>query len=80
MSISLAPKFCEVHGSEVLALCSRAGLDVFEDEPFTKPGLTDCDNAVIVPHIASASLWTRAGMVRLYDKDLESLCPEAARR
>lgn len=43
----------------------RAGLDVFEDEPATKPGLVDCDNAVIVPHIASASLWTRAGMATL---------------
>ena len=41
----------------------RAGLDVFEDEPKMKPGLADCENAVIVPHIASASLWTRAGMV-----------------
>ena len=28
-----------------------------------KPGLADCANAVIVPHIASASLWTRSGMV-----------------
>ena len=27
-----------------------------------KPGLSECKNAVIVPHIASASLWTRAGM------------------
>lgn len=37
---------------------------MFEDEPDTKPGLLDCDNAVVVPHIASASFWTRAGMVR----------------
>ena len=29
-----------------------------------KPGLAECENAVIVPHIASATLWTRAGMVR----------------
>ena len=43
----------------------RVGLDVFEDEPDTKPGLLDCDNAVVVPHIASASFWTRAGMVCL---------------
>ena len=42
---------------------SRCGLDVFEDEPKMKPGLAECENAVIVPHIASASLWTRAGMV-----------------
>lgn len=40
------------------------GLDVFEDEPVMKPGLAECENAVIVPHIASASLWTRSGMVR----------------
>ena len=38
-------------------------MDVFEDEPNMKAGLAECDNAVIVPHIASASFWTRAGMV-----------------
>lgn len=27
------------------------------------PGLDHCENVVIVPHIASASLWTRSGMV-----------------
>ncbi|GMH43611.1 hypothetical protein BSKO_11533 [Bryopsis sp. KO-2023] len=43
----------------------RAGLDVFEDEPLMKPGLAECMNAVIVPHIASASLWTRGGMATL---------------
>ncbi|EOX97643.1 Glycerate dehydrogenase isoform 3, partial [Theobroma cacao] len=37
----------------------RVGLDVFEDEPYMKPGLADMKNAVIVPHIASASKWTR---------------------
>ena len=42
----------------------RVGLDVFEEEPAMKPGLAECENAVIVPHIASASLWTRSGMVR----------------
>lgn len=42
----------------------RAGLDVFEDEPAMKPGLEKLPNAVIVPHIASASMWTRSGMVR----------------
>ncbi|KIZ02191.1 hypothetical protein MNEG_5762 [Monoraphidium neglectum] len=29
------------------------------------PGLADCPNAVIVPHIASASMWTRSGMATL---------------
>ncbi|PHT37698.1 Glycerate dehydrogenase HPR, peroxisomal [Capsicum baccatum] len=33
----------------------RVGLDVFEDEPYMKPGLADMKNAVVVPHIASAS-------------------------
>jgi hydroxypyruvate reductase 1 len=41
----------------------RCGLDVYEDEPNMTPGLSDCENVVIVPHIASASLWTRSGMV-----------------
>lgn len=43
----------------------RVGLDVFEDEPLMKPGLEECSNAVVVPHIASATLWTRAGMATL---------------
>ncbi len=43
----------------------RVGLDVFEDEPDLKPGLVDLDNAVIVPHIASATRWTRQGMATL---------------
>jgi glycerate dehydrogenase len=43
----------------------KAGLDVFEDEPAMKPGLADLDNVVIVPHIASATVWTRQGMATL---------------
>jgi hydroxypyruvate reductase 1 len=43
----------------------RAGLDVFEDEPEMKPGLVGLDNVVIVPHIASATRWTREGMATL---------------
>jgi hydroxypyruvate reductase 1 len=43
----------------------RAGLDVFEDEPDLKPGLNDLDNVLIVPHIASATRWTREGMATL---------------
>jgi hydroxypyruvate reductase 1 len=43
----------------------RTGLDVFEDEPAMKPGLEKCTNAVIVPHIASATIWTRSGMASL---------------
>jgi hydroxypyruvate reductase 1 len=43
----------------------RAGLDVFEKEPELAPGLADLDNVVIVPHIASATKWTREGMATL---------------
>jgi lactate dehydrogenase-like 2-hydroxyacid dehydrogenase len=39
-----------------------AGLDVYEDEPAMKPGLKDCWNAVLCPHIASATFQTRAKM------------------
>jgi glycerate dehydrogenase len=43
----------------------RAGLDVFEAEPEMEPGLRELDNVVIVPHIASATSWTREGMATL---------------
>ncbi len=43
----------------------RVGLDVFEDEPEMKPGLAELANVVIVPHIASATSWTREGMAIL---------------
>ena len=43
----------------------KAALDVFEDEPEMKPGLVDLENVVIVPHIASATSWTRQGMATL---------------
>jgi len=43
----------------------RAGLDVFEEEPALKPGLVDLENVVAVPHIASATIWTRQGMATL---------------
>jgi len=43
----------------------RAGLDVFEDEPELKPGLSELDNVVIVPHLGSATIWTRQSMAIL---------------
>ena len=51
----------------------RAGLDVFEDEPDLKPGLDDLDNVVIVPHIASATRWTREGMATLAASNVAGL-------
>ena len=43
----------------------KAGLDVFEEEPAMKPNLSELDNVTIVPHIASATNWTREGMATL---------------
>jgi len=39
-----------------------AALDVYEEEPKMAPGLARCANAVLVPHLASASLETRTRM------------------
>ena len=41
---------------------AAAGLDVFENEPEVHPDLLACENALIVPHIASASVTTRTRM------------------
>jgi len=42
-----------------------AGLDVYEEEPKVHPGLLDCPNAVLAPHIASASRATRLRMATM---------------
>lgn len=42
-----------------------AGLDVYEDEPAMKPGLAECENAVLVPHIGSATGDTRGKMASM---------------
>lgn len=39
-----------------------AGLDVFEAEPTVHPGLLDCENAVLLPHLGSSTRETRVGM------------------
>ncbi len=39
-----------------------AGLDVFEKEPEIHPALLECDNAVLLPHLGSATRETREGM------------------
>ena len=39
-----------------------AGLDVFEGEPKLDPGFLDCENAVLLPHLGSASVETRIAM------------------
>ncbi len=42
-----------------------AGLDVFEDEPAVHPDLLECQNAVLIPHLGSASRETRARMAEI---------------
>ncbi|MBM6401889.1 2-hydroxyacid dehydrogenase [Phycicoccus sonneratiae] len=42
-----------------------AGLDVFEDEPRVHPGLLARDDVVLLPHIGSATVETRAAMAGL---------------
>lgn len=39
-----------------------AGIDVYENEPRTAAGLTDCWNAVLLPHLGSATVTARAAM------------------
>jgi len=42
-----------------------AGLDVYEDEPAVHPDLLKCQNAVLVPHIGSATRETRSKMAHM---------------
>ena len=42
-----------------------AGLDVFEREPQLAPGLSELDNAVVLPHLGSATGPTRDRMALL---------------
>ena len=44
---------------------AAAGLDVFEGEPSVHPALRELENAVLSPHIASASADTRRAMAQL---------------
>lgn len=42
-----------------------AGLDVFEREPTVHPDLLACENAVVIPHLGSATVHTRLAMANL---------------
>jgi len=43
-------------------MIAGAGLDVFEAEPTVHPGLLECENAVLLPHMGSSTRETRVGM------------------
>lgn len=49
-----------------------AALDVFEDEPRLAPGLSECENVVLTPHIASATDETREKMSGIAAENLSA--------
>jgi glyoxylate reductase len=51
-----------------------AGLDVFEDEPRTSPGLLQIPNVVALPHLGSATTRARGAMARLVIESVEAFC------
>ncbi len=48
----------------------RAGLDVYEDEPNLKRGLSRLSNVVLAPHLGSATLWARGNMAVLAARNI----------
>lgn len=64
VNTSRGPVVDEAALAEALACgeIAAAGLDVFEEEPKVHPKLLECENALILPHIASASVATRTRM------------------
>ena len=42
-----------------------AGLDVYEDEPNVHPELLKCENAILIPHLGSATQETRGKMAHI---------------
>ena len=58
-----------VHALQTKAIAA-AGLDVFEEEPVVHPGLMTCDNAVLLPHIGSATMGTRKRMAEMVAENI----------
>ncbi len=50
-----------------------AGLDVYEREPELHPGLAQCTNAVLLPHLGSATTSTRIEMGRMCLANIEAV-------
>jgi lactate dehydrogenase-like 2-hydroxyacid dehydrogenase len=51
---------------------AAAGLDVYEEEPRVHPGLLALENAVLLPHLGSATLETRTAMGMRVAQNLEA--------
>jgi lactate dehydrogenase-like 2-hydroxyacid dehydrogenase len=51
---------------------AAAGLDVYEQEPKVHPGLLTLDNAVLLPHLGSATVETRSAMGMRVAANLEA--------
>jgi lactate dehydrogenase-like 2-hydroxyacid dehydrogenase len=51
---------------------AAAGLDVYEEEPRVHPGLLQLDNAVLLPHLGSATVETRTAMGMRVAANLEA--------
>lgn len=50
-----------------------AALDVYEHEPEVHPGLLELDNVVLVPHLGSATIETRAAMAVLAARNVAAV-------
>jgi glyoxylate reductase len=58
-----------LHSGEI----GGAGLDVYETEPRMAEGLKDCPNAVLLPHIGSATHSARDNMALLAAENIEAM-------
>ncbi len=47
-----------------------AGLDVFEEEPQVHPKLLECENALLIPHLGSATKETRGKMAEIAARNI----------
>lgn len=51
-------------------IIAGAGLDVYENEPALEPGLSELDNAVLLPHVGSGTVETRTKMAEMAAESL----------
>lgn len=67
VNTSRGPVVDEVALVEALknGIIKGAALDVFENEPMLAPGLTELDNVILTPHLASATEETRSKMAEM---------------